>query len=110
MNNGIGHAIRYYRERAGMSQRDFAKALGYKNHTSITKIENGMQDISLSVVEQIAKLFNVSPVTFFYFDNEEFSEYIPYLADASEETLRTIRYMLHMPEKKSASASMQGRA
>ena len=105
MNNGIGKAVRHYREKAGISQREFADLLGYKNHTSITRIEGGSNDVPLSVVEKMAEILHVTPADFFFFSNDDFTEYLPYLAQASEETLRTIRYMLHMPEKKTESSS-----
>lgn len=105
MNIGIGKAIQFYRERAGMSQREFAKALGYKNHSSIARIENGTQDVLVSTVELMAKTLNVSPAAFFFYDSEDVTEYLPAIREATDETLRTIRYMLHMPEQKKRDSS-----
>ena len=110
MNTDIGKAIQFYREKANISQREFAKMLGYKNHSSVTRIENGSRDVLVSTLEQMAKILNVSPAAFFFYGAADYTEFIPALAEASDETLRTIRYMLHMPEKKSASDSMQDRA
>ena len=105
VNEGIGKAIKYFREQKHITQREFAEMLGFKNHSSIARIERGAQDVLVSTVEQMAKILQVSPAAFFFFPEDTSSEYLPYLADASEETLRTIRFMLHMPEKKTGSSS-----
>lgn len=52
----FGEQIRMYREKAGMSQADLAKKLGYKSRATIHKIENGINGIS---VEKFTKLIKV---------------------------------------------------
>ncbi len=101
MSNSIGDNVKYYRERAGLTQKELAKLLHYGSHTSICKIELGERDLPISKIEEIARILGVSPIVFFSEPKKEgeFDEYIPYLAKASEDTIRTIRYMLKMPEK-----------
>lgn len=53
--------IRKYRELADMTQRELATACGYKDHTTIAKIEKGLVDISVGRLEQIAKILGVHP-------------------------------------------------
>jgi len=53
--------IKILREKRGWSQEDLAKAIGYKNRSTITKIETGKIDLSESRIASFAKVFNVSP-------------------------------------------------
>ena len=106
MDNGIGKAVKHYREKAGLSQREFADLLGYKNHSSIARIENGTRDVYLSSVSDIARALGVTPADLFFFsDKRGIMDFIPYLENANEQTLENIRNMLKMPEKKTESPS-----
>ena len=114
-NMKLGELVKYYRKSRHMSQEELGRLCGYQSgKTAISKIERGVNDANIATIQKIANALNINPLLFlepFSHDKfAEFHEFLPYLADASEETLRTIRYMIHMPEKKSASASMQGRA
>ena len=104
MARHIGEIVRFYRLRKGITQDELAKEIGYSDKAAISKIERGVNDANYSTIVKIAKALDVDPVIFmdqFTADKyAEFHEFLPYLADASDETLRTIRYMLHMPEKK----------
>ena len=44
----IGKRIRSKREELGITQEELAKMLGYKNKSTIAKIENGTNDITLA--------------------------------------------------------------
>ena len=57
-----GEIIRTLREKQGMSQEALAAKLGYKDRSSIAKIEGGKVDLSQSKLEQLSALFRV-PVT-----------------------------------------------
>ena len=108
MDSGIGRSVKFLRTKANITQKELAKALGYKSQASIAKIESGERDIPLSVLARMAEILNVSPAAFFEpmpEDSDGLQEYLPYLAQASDETVRTIRYMLHMPEKKICRSS-----
>lgn len=56
----IGKRIRDKRESLGISQEELAKKLGYKNKSSIAKIEAGVNDIVQSKVIDFAKALNTS--------------------------------------------------
>jgi transcriptional regulator with XRE-family HTH domain len=50
----IGMRIRAKREALGITQEELAKMLGYKNKSTIAKIENGVNDITQSKVLEFA--------------------------------------------------------
>lgn len=50
----IGKRIRSKREELGITQEELAKTLGYKNKSTIAKIENGTNDITQSKVLEFA--------------------------------------------------------
>ena len=53
--------IRELRIKAGMTQDDLAKAMGYKDRSMITKIEGGKVDISQKKVNEFAKALCTTP-------------------------------------------------
>ena len=55
-----GEIIRTLRENQGMSQEALAARLGYKDRSSIAKIETGKVDLSQSKLEQLSRIFNVT--------------------------------------------------
>lgn len=57
----IGHRIKERREQLQMTQEELAKKIGYKSKTTITKIENGTNDIVQSKVCDFAKALNTTP-------------------------------------------------
>ena len=56
-----GEKIRYLREKKGITQDDLAKAAGYKDRSSIAKIESGGNDPSQRMLLKIANVLEVSP-------------------------------------------------
>lgn len=50
----LGQNIRLYREKLGMTQEELAKKLGYKDRSTIAKIENDVNDITQSKIVAIA--------------------------------------------------------
>ena len=56
----IGKRIREKREKLGMTQEELASKLGYKNKSSIAKIETGANDIVQSKVVEFANILNTS--------------------------------------------------
>ena len=52
----IGYRIRRRREELKMTQQELADKLGYKNKSSIAKIETGTNDIVQSKVVEFAKV------------------------------------------------------
>lgn len=57
----LGQNIRIYRERLGMSQSELAAALGYKDRSTIAKIESGTNDLTQSKIAAIAEVLKTSP-------------------------------------------------
>lgn len=56
----IGEKIRRKREELGMTQEELAKKLGYKNKSTIAKIETGINDITQSKVCDFANVLNTT--------------------------------------------------
>ena len=53
--------IKQRREELDMSQEVLAKKLGYKDRSTIARIENGENDITQSKIEMFAKALDTSP-------------------------------------------------
>lgn len=53
--------IRQLRIKAGMSQDDLARAMGYKDRSMITKIESGKVDISQKKIIAFAEVLHTTP-------------------------------------------------
>lgn len=107
MNNTFGENVRKFRILRGLTQADLADLLGYKNKASIGKIENGDNDLPLSMAEKIAQALRVDIMALT--QTSTFSdgtmEFLPYLAKADETTLQNIRAILRMPEKGEQSSN-----
>lgn len=57
----LGQNIRLYRERLGMSQEELAKKLGYKDRSTIAKIEGNVNDLTQSKIVAIAEALQTTP-------------------------------------------------
>lgn len=57
----IGEKIRARREELGLTQERLAEILGYKNKSSIAKIEAGAADVPRSKVDAFASALSLSP-------------------------------------------------
>lgn len=55
--------IKQLREKAGLSQQELAEMVGYKDRSSIAKVEAGLVDLSRTKIEAFAKAFNVNPAS-----------------------------------------------
>lgn len=58
--SSLGERIKSQRDYLGLTQEALAEKLGYKNKTSITKIENGTNDIPQSKVVEFAKALDTT--------------------------------------------------
>ena len=56
----IGERIKARRNELQLSQRELSDKMGYSNHSTIGKIENGKVDIPQSRIVQFAEVLNVS--------------------------------------------------
>jgi len=57
----IGDRIKARRICLGWSQRDLAERMGYKNHSTVARVEAGTVDLPQSKVEQFAEVLGVTP-------------------------------------------------
>lgn len=59
----VGEKIKQYREKRGMSQDELARRMGYKDRSSISKIEKSSdKNLSLEIVQKIADILECSPL------------------------------------------------
>ena len=70
----IGKRIRFKREELGITQEDLAKILGYKNKSTIAKIENGTNDITQSKVLAFANALHTTVAFFMGWDSDSKSQ------------------------------------
>ena len=54
--------IKKRREELGMTQRELASKCGYKDNSTIAKMEKGHVDITVGRLKQIAKILDIDPV------------------------------------------------
>ena len=76
--------IKTLRESLKMSQDELAKKVGYKDRTSIAKIESGKVDLSQSKIFAFANALNTTPEELMglkYYEDREVSEYAQAVKD-----------------------------
>ena len=61
--------IKKRREELGLSQRDLAKKCGYKDNTTIAKMEKGLVDVPLGRLRQIAVALDTTVLYLMGYDN-----------------------------------------
>ena len=73
----VGERIRHQRENIGMSQEELAKKLGYKDRSSVSKIEKESDmNITLEMVQKFAYVLRCSPAYLMgWLDDSNNSEY-----------------------------------
>ena len=54
--------IKQRREELGLSQEELARAAGYKDRSTIAKIENGTNDVTQTKIAELSKALKISPV------------------------------------------------
>ena len=64
----IGDLIRKRREELGLSQEELAKKCGYKDRSSITKIEKNETDVNQTKLKLLANALEVEPTYFIEID------------------------------------------
>lgn len=57
----MGDRIRARREKLGLSQDKIAEKMGYKSKASIFKIEQGITDLPLSKIQELARILSTTP-------------------------------------------------
>ncbi|MCI8336491.1 MAG: helix-turn-helix domain-containing protein [Peptococcaceae bacterium] len=67
----IYQRIKALRERQGLSQEDLANLLGYKDRSTIAKIEKGINDITQSKIIAFAQALNTTPAYLMGWEDEQ---------------------------------------
>lgn len=67
----IGKRIKNRRKELGITQEELAQKLGYKNKSTIAKIENGTNDIVQSKVVEFAKALDTTVAALMGWDDTE---------------------------------------
>lgn len=66
----VGERIKWVRENKGMSQEELAKKMGYKDRSSVTKIEKGSDDnIYMDTIQKVADILECSPLYLMGWEN-----------------------------------------
>lgn len=68
----FGKRLKFYRERANLSQDELASICGYSGRSVISKIEKGERDLRIDKLKPVCVALGVSPMVFFddiYEDN-----------------------------------------
>lgn len=68
----IGERIKVRREALGLSQEDLALKLGYKNRSSINKIEQDKQNLRQTKIKAIADALDTTPSYIMGWENNEY--------------------------------------
>ena len=55
----VGATIKQIRKERGLSQTELSKKMGFKDHTALTKIETGVNDVNSETLMELAKLCKV---------------------------------------------------
>ena len=71
----VGATIKQIRKERGISQDTLSKKMGFKDHTALTKIETGVNDINSEALMQLAKLLEVNVGIFFTGKTSELPEF-----------------------------------
>ena len=96
----IGKRIKNRRKELGITQEELAQKLGYKNKSTIAKIENGTNDIVQSKVVEFAKALDTTVAALMGWDGtepEQEQEQHYYLDDEAREMAE---FMFTNPEYK----------
>lgn len=61
----VGATIKQIRKERGLSQTELSKKMGFKDHTALTKIETGVNDVNSETLMELAKILDVHVGAFF---------------------------------------------
>lgn len=81
----LGQNIRIYREKLGLSQTELAKKLGYKDRSTIAKIESDVNDLTQSKIVAIADALETTPAALMGWEKEQ-----PIVSDGLPEVKREL--------------------
>lgn len=87
----FGKNLKRLRMEKGLSQEELARALGFKNRSSINKIEIGRSNIPTDKIQKTAEVLGVSPLVLFQIDGEEIKGMIDELSLVDKEDMEAIK-------------------
>lgn len=61
----VGLTIKQIRKERGISQEELSRKMGFKDHSGITKIETGQNDVNSETLMELAKILEVNVGVFF---------------------------------------------
>ena len=61
--NQVAKIIKEGREAKGWSQQELADKLGWQTKQSVSRIENGRQNLSLEMLEEVCRVLGITEVT-----------------------------------------------
>lgn len=67
----FGKKLKFYRERANLSQEELARVCGYSGRSAISRIEKGERDLRIDMLKPVCFALGVSPMVFFDDNYEE---------------------------------------
>jgi transcriptional regulator with XRE-family HTH domain len=94
----IGKRIKNRRKELGITQEELAQKLGYKNKSTIAKIENGTNDIVQSKVVEFAKALDTTVAALMGWDDTEPEQEQHYYLD--DDAREMAEWMFTNPEYK----------
>ena len=94
----IGKRIKNRRKELGITQEELAQKLGYKNKSTIAKIENGTNDIVQSKVVEFANALDTTVAALMGWDDTEPEQEEHYYLD--DEAREMAEWMFTNPEYK----------
>jgi|GEM_PF-339152 len=71
----VGATIKQIRKERGLSQDALSKKMGFKDHTALTKIETGINDVNSETLMELARLLEVNVGLFFTGKTSELPEF-----------------------------------
>ena len=71
----VGATIKQIRKERGLSQDALSKKMGFKDHTALTKIETGVNDVNSETLMELARLLEVNVGLFFTGKTSELPEF-----------------------------------
>ena len=71
----VGATIKQIRKDRGMSQDTLSRKMGFKDHTALTKIETGVNDVNSEALMELARLLDVNVGIFFTGKTSELPEF-----------------------------------
>ena len=95
----FGKNLKRLRTEKGLSQEELAHALGFKNRSSINKIEIGRSNIPTDKIQKTAEVLGVSPLVLFQIDGEEIKGMIDELALVDNEDMEAIYRSMQFHDK-----------